>query len=226
MKLHRRFAVASFLLPAVLLVALSRSAAQDSKKDDAKEDDPHAALIGKKAPDFAGDFALNGKPVKLSDLKGKVVLVDFWAVWCGPCIHTFPLLREWSKDYRDRGLEVVGITTYYKYYGFDKEKGKLKFVGEKIEDKETGKIKVTGGLEPAQEQEMLRDFAAHHELKYRLMALTRDDWKKVSDAYKVRGIPQAVLIDRLGNVRMIKVGAQPENGEALADEIDKLIKEK
>src|SRR2546426_8169567 len=96
------------------------------------EDKKPQALVGKPAPEITGDFALNGKPVKLADLKGKVVLLDFWAVWCGPCIATFPHLREWNKDYKDKGLEVVGVTSYYGFGEFDKEAGKLKPRGENV----------------------------------------------------------------------------------------------
>src|SRR5437879_5302075 len=103
--------------------------AKQTKKDKAEEgkedEDPYKALIGKPAPDFKGEFSLNGKPTKLSDLKGKVVLLDFWAVWCGPCVSTFPHLREWHKEYKDKGLEILGVTTYFEKFAFDKKTGKL-----------------------------------------------------------------------------------------------------
>jgi len=59
---------------------------------------------------------VNGKPLTDKDLKGKVVLLDFWAVWCGPCIATFPHLRDWHEKYSDKGLVIIGYTSYYKRY--------------------------------------------------------------------------------------------------------------
>ena len=58
-------------------------------------------LIGKPAPQIEGKD-VDGKPVRLSDLKGKVVLVDFWATWCPPCVASFPTLRQLSREYKDR----------------------------------------------------------------------------------------------------------------------------
>jgi thiol-disulfide isomerase/thioredoxin len=197
------------LLPVLILVlaALPASAADEPKE----KENPHAVLLDKPAPDFKGDFALNGTPTSLSDLKGKVVLLDFWAVWCGPCIATFPHLRDWHAEYKDKGLEIVGVTTYYEQFGFDKEKGKLA----RAKDK----------LTPVQEQDMIKDFAEHHKLAHRLMTLPRDERAKVYEAYKVKGIPTAVLIDRKGNVRMVKVGSSEANAEALGETIKKLIAE-
>ncbi len=53
---------------------------------------------------------LDGKPIRLADLRGKVVWLNFWASWCPPCQHETPILRTLSERYRDRGLEVVGIS--------------------------------------------------------------------------------------------------------------------
>jgi thiol-disulfide isomerase/thioredoxin len=63
------------------------------------------------APDFSCTLCLNHKPFKLSDLRGKVVLVDFWEYTCINCIRTFPYLRRWDRLYRPLGLVIVGVHT-------------------------------------------------------------------------------------------------------------------
>jgi thiol-disulfide isomerase/thioredoxin len=52
----------------------------------------------------------DGKPLKLADLKGQVVVVNFWATWCGPCKEEMPSLAKLSKDYADRGVKVIAIS--------------------------------------------------------------------------------------------------------------------
>jgi thiol-disulfide isomerase/thioredoxin len=53
---------------------------------------------------------LKGKTARLKDYRGKVVLINFWATWCAPCRAEMPELIEWQKEYKDRGLQIIGIT--------------------------------------------------------------------------------------------------------------------
>jgi thiol-disulfide isomerase/thioredoxin len=62
--------------------------------------------------------ALDGSTVRFEELRGKVVVVDFWATWCGPCVRDLPKLQALYAEHRSAGLEVVGIS-------FDRERAKL-----------------------------------------------------------------------------------------------------
>jgi cytochrome c biogenesis protein CcmG/thiol:disulfide interchange protein DsbE len=68
----------------------------------------HAAEAGQAAPGFALPTA-KGETVTLDKLRGKVVYVDFWASWCGPCRRSFPWMNEMQQKYGSRGFVVVGI---------------------------------------------------------------------------------------------------------------------
>jgi thiol-disulfide isomerase/thioredoxin len=67
------------------------------------------SLVGTRAPEWRGVEWLQGGPLTLSSLRGKVVLVRFWLTDCALCAATAPSLRQLSERYRDRGLVVVGI---------------------------------------------------------------------------------------------------------------------
>ena len=68
-----------------------------------------ALLEGRDAPDLAGVVAWKGKPVKLSELKGNYVLLEFWGYWCGPCIKSMPALIELHEKYGEKGVKVLGV---------------------------------------------------------------------------------------------------------------------
>jgi peroxiredoxin len=63
----------------------------------------------KPAPEFELKDA-DGKTVRLSDYKGKVVLLDFWATWCGPCKIEIPWFIDFERRYKDKGFAVIGVS--------------------------------------------------------------------------------------------------------------------
>jgi len=77
------------------------------------------------APEFAGiDAWINSAPLSMQQLRGKVVLVDFWTYDCINCRHVLPYVKDWHRKYKDQGLVVVGVHT--PEYGFERNLNNLK----------------------------------------------------------------------------------------------------
>ena len=71
-----------------------------------------ATLIDKPTPRLQADEWIGSEPLTMEKLKGKVVVLDFWATWCVPCIAQFPTLRQWQEKYGPRGLVIIGVTNH------------------------------------------------------------------------------------------------------------------
>jgi thiol-disulfide isomerase/thioredoxin len=148
-------------------------------------------------PEISVTEWIDQKPVKLADLRGRVVLLDFWATWCGPCRVTIPRLNALHRKYKDRGLVVIGLTNY-----FGEADGQQ--------------------LTPAEELEYLRQFKKKNDIGYGFGVAAHQQTER---AYNIEALPTAVLIDRRGQVRFITVSANEVEEQALAAMIKKLIEE-
>ena len=90
----------------IVLLSCDKKSSNEKYSNSVQKNRPPNAV---KAPDFTL-VSLEGDRITLSDLRGSVILLNFWATWCGPCIMEIPDLNRLQEKYQDKGLEVVGIT--------------------------------------------------------------------------------------------------------------------
>lgn len=141
-------------------------------------------LIGGEAPDIEFVWASDGKVGHLSDLKGKVVVLDFWATWCGPCVASFPNIRELQKRYKKFPVEIIGVTSV-------QGRHIRRHPGEKPEAVDT-----KGN--PDQEYELMKEFMKDADMTWKVAFSSGNVFNPM---YGVKGIPHVAIIDAEGRVR-------------------------
>lgn len=156
-------------------------------------------MIGAPAPGLLAETWINGEPLNLEDLKGKAVVIVFWAPWSEPCRRVIPLLVKSCNQYKDEGLAVIGISKIYGSYSDD--------------------IRHKGMVSKEEEISLIREFAGRRKITY---PVAISDAGSVFETYGVRGIPALFLIDKEGNVTDITVGSGDLKG--LEEKIKELLK--
>jgi thiol-disulfide isomerase/thioredoxin len=164
-----------------------------------KKRETHYKLLGEFAPELVNvERWFPGTTQTLANMRGKVVLLDFWATWCAPCIAAFPKLIEMHKTYQEKGLVILGVTRYY------------------------GAVQGMSADENA-EFEFLKNFRRTYNLPYDfVVAKGQANQAK----YGANGIPTAVLVDRKGIVRYIETGTGISREAEIEREMKRLLEEK
>jgi cytochrome c biogenesis protein CcmG, thiol:disulfide interchange protein DsbE len=159
----------------------------------------HYQLLGETAPALASlDRAIPGEIRSLDSLLGRVVLLDFWATWCGPCYGAFPYLIELHENFQKDGLEIIGLTRYY------------------------GRIGVKEASEAA-EIEYLQQIKKDEKLPYDFL-VAKDSVNQFN--YGAMALPTTVIIDRKGVIRYLETGTSDAREREIREWTAKLINEK
>jgi thiol-disulfide isomerase/thioredoxin len=174
-------------------------------------------MLGKPVPDWTLVHAF-GKVKSIQDLRGKVVVMDFWATWCPWCVRSFPAIREVLREDGPKGLAFVGVTTtassvYAARYRLDSDlEGKAPSPGyarptarlARGSMKPDGVTVFDAATYPAKEQEVLATFIHNHEMTWPVVMIDKEE---PMEKYALTGWPHAVILDRQGRVRAFKSGA-------------------
>ncbi|MBX3402426.1 MAG: TlpA family protein disulfide reductase [Phycisphaeraceae bacterium] len=155
-------------------------------------------LVDHAAPTITFEWTTDDKIKSLADLKGRVVVVDFWATWCGPCIASFPNVRELQKRYEGYPVTILGVTSIQGSHSNPKTRERTDTKGK-----------------PELEHELMTGFIKDMEVTWPVAFAHQEVF---NPEYGVRGIPHVAIIDPSGKVRYN--GLHP--GGSLKDKADKI----
>lgn len=162
----------------------------------------NVSLLGKAAPKLVGAWVDSNSSERLDQFSGRVVVLDFWAIWCGPCIRSFPQIQNLHEELAEsENVSVIGVTSWYGYI-WDAEK------------RRPIKGKPEPGSSPHEEEEAqqqielqaIRSFLAMHKVTYPQIVVS----KELCDAFGIEGLPTLVVIDQNGNVAKVLTGSDSE----------------
>ncbi len=176
----------------------TQKSAQNDISERLRRREKHYGLLGEKAVELSDVVEWMPRERKtVASLRGKVVFLDFWATWCGPCLEAFPHLIELNEDFKKEGLEILGVTRLY-----------------------GGQINMANA---EAEISFLRNFKKTEGLTYDLI-IAKGQANQIN--YGATSIPTAVLIDRKGIIRYIESGTNKTRIEEIREMIVKLLAEK
>lgn len=159
------------------------------------------ALVGKPAPDCMLTLLEpegKSRTIRLKELAGKVVVVDFWATWCGPCLRELPLIQKTIEHYAAAGKDVVVVALSQD--DDPRDPVEVRKLVEKTLDE--NKITLSGSA---------------------VGRIGIDPNGKVGQAFEIEGFPTLVVIDSRGVVQAAHVGAEDDIDKTLTTEIDALL---
>ncbi len=109
MKAGKHKSIGTVIMAAFAGVAITGTAADSPALENSKVRAEITAMHGKAAPELKLKDWINSKGLTSAELKGKIIVLDFWATWCGPCLAAVPKTNGLMKKYADKGVVIIGV---------------------------------------------------------------------------------------------------------------------